>query len=64
MPYKMRTRAGGVNGDKGRKGERSESEGREGEVGKLKGGGKDYLFIFVQVVVALCICQNIDCLTG
>ena len=37
----------------------------EGEVRKLKGGGKEiYLVFFVQVVVAVCICQNIECLTG
>ena len=80
MRYKMRVVASGVNGDKGRKGERrSESEGREGEVGKLIDGmrregdgrgGKEiegrkyYLCFFVQVVVAVCICQNIECLTG
>ena len=76
MRYKMRAGASGVNGDKGRKGERrSESDGREGEVGKLTGrGGKEIegrrkresiiCFFFVQVVVAVCICQNIECLTG
>ena len=68
MRYKMRAGASDVNGDKGRKGERrSESEGREGEVGKLKGGGEEKvlsIIIFVQVVVALCICKNIECLTG
>ena len=38
----------------------------EGEVRKLKGGGKEkVLFVFLyQVVVAVCICQNIECLTG
>ena len=38
----------------------------EGEVRKLKGGGKEkVLFVFfVQVVVAVCIYQNIECLTG
>ena len=25
---------------------------------------KYYLVFFVQVVVAVCICQNIECLTG
>ena len=49
MRYKMRARASGVNGDKGRKGERRR---------------KYYLGFFVQVVVAVCICQNIECLTG
>ena len=37
----------------------------EGEVRKLKGGGKfKRKYYFVQVVVAVCICQNIECLTG
>ena len=34
----------------------------EGEVRKLKRGGKEkvlFVFFFVQVVVAVCICQNI-----
>ena len=35
----------------------------EGEVRKLNGGGKEKV-LFVQVVVAVCICQNIECLTG
>ena len=38
----------------------------EGEVRKLKGGGKEKVLFafFVQVVVAVCICQNIECLAG
>ena len=39
----------------------------EGEVRKLNGGGKEkvlFVVFFVQVVVAVCICQNIECLTG
>ena len=38
----------------------------KGEVRKMKGGGKEeVLFVFfVQVVVAVCICQNIECLIG
>ena len=36
----------------------------EGEVRKLKGGGKEKVLFVVQVVVAVCICQNIECLTG
>ena len=63
MPYKMRAGAGSMNGDKGRKGERRSKSDGEVHVGKLKGGGEEKVF-FVQVVVALCICQNIECLTG
>ena len=36
------------------------------KVRKLKGGGgkEKVLFVFCTGVVALCICQNIECLTG
>ena len=43
-------------------GMRREGDGRGGK--EIEGRRKRESFFFVQVVVAVCICQNIECLTG